>query len=288
MALLNHVLSAGFSALLAPLHTLPSFVGIALLSVVTGIVVLWVYKKTSDQEGLDQVKRRIHASVYEIRLFNDDLRSILRAQLEIVWHNLTYLKLSLKPMIWLLPPLVLIISQLHYFYGYRALRPGENALLKVKLTQGWSSSPSVGSAETTTRPPLQLELPGLLSADTEGVWTPSLNEEVWRLKAIRTGHDTIGVTFGGERYDKSVRVSDDIGQVAPVRPGSSLFAQLEFPSERPLPRNSPIAEISLTYPPAEVWCLGLRFTSVWAWMILYFVLTMVVAFALRGPMGVTI
>ena len=58
--------------------------------------------------------------LFEIRLFNDDLRAMLRAQVEILRHNVTYLRLSLVPMLWMLVPLVLVIAQLQFHYGYAA------------------------------------------------------------------------------------------------------------------------------------------------------------------------
>ena len=69
----------------------------------------------------------------ELCTFNDDIRAILRAQGEILKHVLHYQGLALVPMIFILPPLVLIMVQLHQFYGFKGLRPGEEALLTVQL-----------------------------------------------------------------------------------------------------------------------------------------------------------
>jgi hypothetical protein len=274
--------------LLRPLESLPSFVSILIWSILTAIAVLLVYKRSSDQDGLGEVKRKIHASVFEIRLFNDDLRAILRAQLDIMLHNLSYLRLSFKPMIWILPPLVLIISQLHFFYGYSSLIPGQSALLKVELDQDWRQSVQLATEDSDARPPLTLNIPEGLRTETEAVWTPEMNEVLWRLGAETWGSYDVELKLGSEVYTKQISVSNRVVQISPVRPDRSLLAQIESPAEEPLPPDSPIRAISIDYPDAEVWCLGLRFRSEWAWMIVYFVLTMVFAFALRGPLGVNI
>ena len=52
---------------------------------------LLVFKKTSNQAKLEAVKRQIHACLFEIRMFSDDLPAILRAQREILRHNLRYI-----------------------------------------------------------------------------------------------------------------------------------------------------------------------------------------------------
>ncbi|RLE30581.1 MAG: hypothetical protein DRJ61_12555, partial [Acidobacteria bacterium] len=85
-----------------------------------------------------------------------------------------------------------------------------------------------------------------------------------------------------------LRVTPSTVRLSPERPSRSFFSQLEWPSERPLPDDSTISIITLGYPEAELTFLGLEMESQWAWMILFFVLTMVIALALKKPMGVEI
>jgi uncharacterized membrane protein (DUF106 family) len=281
MTALNSALRWFFGLLLRPLSGTSPLFAILLWSLLTAIFALLVYKRTSDQDALDAVKRKIHACIFEIRLFNDDLVAIIRAQLEILRHNLSYFRLSLKPMIFMLPPLVLIIAQLHYYYGFRALAPGETTLLKVELSEDWQ-------AATPNRPDLSLDLPAGLIAETEALWTPQLSQMMWRIRATEQGLYDIGIDVAGERFSKRLLVTDRVLQLAPVRPPSGALAELEFPSEAPLPEAAPVRSISIDYPDAELSLLGMRYQSEWAWMILYFALTMVLAFALRKPFGVTI
>ena len=66
-----------------------------------------MFRATSNQDAIAAVKRKIQAGIFEIRLFNDDLRAMFRAQVDILRHNLTYIRLSLAPMVWMIVPLVL-------------------------------------------------------------------------------------------------------------------------------------------------------------------------------------
>ena len=68
--------------LLYPFRDFPPIVGLTLVSLLTAIGLLIVFKHTSNQKALEAVKRKIHAGLFEIRLYNDDFRSIMRAQLE--------------------------------------------------------------------------------------------------------------------------------------------------------------------------------------------------------------
>src|SRR5689334_20806394 len=124
MAMLNAALGWLFDVLLRPFAGLPPLAGLAVVSLGTSIAMLLVVRRTSNQAGLDEVKRHIHAALFEIRLFNDDLRAIFRAQMEMLRHNVTYLRLSVVPMLWMIVPFVFVMAQLQFQYGYEGLDVG--------------------------------------------------------------------------------------------------------------------------------------------------------------------
>jgi len=284
MSILNLVLKTVVDLLQIPFRGLAPLVGVLFWSVVTGIAMLLVFKKTSNQEALAEVKRRIHGCLFEIRLFNDDLRAILRAQGEILRHNLTYLRLSVVPMLWVLPPLILLMVQLHAFYGFRALHPGEKALVTAELGDGWQEMP----ADAGSRPAISLELPEGLALETPGVWVPSLAQMTWRIAAVSNGDFTVELVWGEERTTKEIPVSDRLIRISPTRPDHSFLAQLEWPSEPPLPKGLPIRAVNVTFPEGEISLGGWYMEWEWAWMLAFFILSMVVAFVLKGKLGVTI
>jgi uncharacterized membrane protein (DUF106 family) len=277
MSFLNAALRPVFDLLLAPFAGLPPIVSLVMVSLVAAVFMLFVFKRTSNQAALADVKRRIHAGLFEIRLFNDDLRAILRAQNEILRTNVSYLRHSLAPMLWILPPLVLVIGQLQYHYGYEGLRPGATTLLMVDLEPG-AVSPGV-------RPRVRLDLPAGLRADSHEVWIPAESQLAWRLVPESEGDFEVGVAVdGAASVAKSVRVTDRVVRLSPVRVDRSFLSQLVYPAEPPLPRGNPVKAIHLEYPDREVSVLGLGMH----WMIPFFVLSIAFAFALRGPMKVTI
>jgi len=275
MTLLNAALRLAFDLLLAPFAGGSPMVSLVLVSLAVSVLMLVVFKRTSDQTALAAVKRKIHAGLFEIRLFNDDLRAILRAQGEILRHNLTYFRLSLWPMVYLLPPLVLVIAQLQFHYGYEGLRPGQQAVLTVDL------DPAAG---TGARPAAALELPDGLKAETEAVWIKADSQLLWRLVAEREGDYEVGLDIVGARVTKSVRVTPRTVRLSPERVDSGLLSQLLYPAEPPLPSGSPVRAIHLSYPYREVSVLGYGMH----WMIPFFVLSIAFAFALRGVFKVTI
>jgi uncharacterized membrane protein (DUF106 family) len=277
MSLVNAALRPVFDLALAPFSGLPPIVSLVIVSLVTAVFMLWVFKRTSNQAALADVKRRIHAGLFEIRLFNDDLRAILRAQNEILRTNLSYLKLSLVPMVWILPPLVLVIAQLQFHYGYKGLSPTEATLLTVDLKPE-AVSPGV-------RPRARLELPPGIGAETDDVWIPAESQLAWRLAPQRDGDFEVGVSIDGSpAVTKSVRVTGRTVRLSPVRVAPAFLSELIYPAEPPLPAESPIRAIHLDYPDRDVSVLGYGMH----WLIPFFVLSIAFAFALRGRMKVTI
>jgi hypothetical protein len=277
MSLLNAALRPVFDLLLAPFAAMPPIVGLTVVSLVTAVFMLVVFKHTSNQAALEAVKRRIHACLFEIRLFNDDLRAIFRAQNEILRHNLTYLRLSLAPMVWILPPLVLVMAQLQFHYGYEGLRPGERTLLEVDLRPG--------AVAPGDRPRAVLEVPPGLRAETDAVWIPAESQLAWRLAAERDGDFELGLSVdGAPRVTKTVRVTARTVRLSPERVDHAFLSQLLYPAEAPLPSAGPVRAIRLGYPDRDVSVLGFGLY----WMIPFFALSIVFAFALRGVFKVTI
>jgi uncharacterized membrane protein (DUF106 family) len=278
MKFLNDILRPVFDLLQAPLAGLPAFVGILVWSIPVGIFALWVFGKTSNQDRIAEVKRRIHAGLFEIRLFNDDLRAIMRAQGEILRHVLHYQALALKPMIFILPPLVLMMVQLHQFYGFRGLQPGDEVLLTVQLDPE--------SVTPGQRPDFALETPSGLHTTMGPVWVPSLAQVSWRIGVDDWGDWKALVRVDGTAYDKDIRATEKLVRLSPERPPRSFVDQLEWPSEQPFERGQSVQSMTLGYADGTVSMLGWDFEWAFAWMVVFFVLTLVIALLLRKPMGV--
>ncbi len=278
MKFINDLLRPLFDLLQAPLAGMPAFVGVLIWSIPVGVFTLWVFGKTSNQVRIAEVKRRIHAGLFEIRLFNDDLRAIMKAQWQILGHVIHYQALALKPMIFILPPLVLVMVQLHQFYGFRGLQPGDQAMMTVQLDPA--------SVSGSSRPDISLELPEGVRVMTGPVWVPSLAQISWQLGIDAEGEFDLAITVDGETTRKSLRATDRLVRLSPERPPRTFVGQLEWPSEKPLEKTSNVHSINLGYAEAAIGILGWEFEWAFAWMVVFFVLTMVIALALRKPMGV--
>jgi len=280
MNAVNRILGSVTDGVLYPFRGLPPLVGLAVVSLLVGILMLLIFKVTSNQTKMKLIKDRISAGFYEIRLMNDDLRAILRAQSRILSRNLHYLRYALVPLLWIIVPIILIMGQLQAYYGYRGLAPGETALVEVELEDDWRER--TGTAGPG-RPDIELRLPEGLALDAPGVWIPARREMAWRIAAREWGDHEIQLVVGGETYAKAVHVTEDTGRRAPYR-SAGFLDQLFYPGEEGLPGSSPIARIRLRYEDAEIGVLGLGMH----WLIPFLALSIVFAFALKDRFGVTI
>jgi len=277
MTVINTLLRSLFDAVLYPFRGLSPIWGLAIVSVVVGIVMLLIFKVTSNQEALERIKRRIHVGFFEIRLFNDDIGAMFRAQGQILRANMVYLAYILVPILWAFIPLTLIYFHLDSHYRYAGLEIGEPTLLEVKL----KDDPNL---RLDQKPNVSLEVPAGLSIDTQSVWVPSERELTWRISALEKGDHVVEVVMGDQRTTKTVRVSDDVVRRSALRPPRKFIPQLENPGEQPIPSESPIESIFVGYPETEVNLLGWK-----NWWVLSFLLISIVgAFALKGVFGVTI
>jgi hypothetical protein len=271
-SLVNRLLNGVFDLLLWPVGWLPVWVQAALVALPAAVFALLVFRWVSDQEGIETAKDRIKAHLLELRLFSDDLVVTLRAQKKILRYNLTYLRHALLPMLVMIVPIILMLVQLESRFAFRGLELGESTILTVE----------VESEVPTSERQVTLQLPPGVVAETPALRVDQRAEIIWRLRAAEPGQHLITIQVDDSRAEKLLSVSPDGSGVSPsvYRPGD--ISTLLYPVEPPLPGDSAIRAVHLTYPRARAEFGGLSSAS---WV--FFGASLVFGFALRGAFGVT-
>ena len=134
-----------FDLALAPLDGLPPMAGLALLSLVTAVAILLAFKWTADQRRSSRPKRAMQAAIFEMRLFNDDLAAMLRAQGEVLRHTCVPAALACADAV---ADCAHAGAALHmeFRFGYTGLAIGEAALVKVRLAGDGGPTPTAALA----------------------------------------------------------------------------------------------------------------------------------------------
>ena len=249
--------------------------GMILISFLTALLMLLVYRFTSNQQGIKQVKNKIKAHLLELWLFRDSLRLTLKAQGNILRHNLKYIGYASKPLLMMIIPLILILSQLNLWFGYQALDPGEKTILKVKLKESQSLldinlsvEPSSGFDIETL--PIRIEEEGEIS---------------WRLHAKEMGVHDLSLIIDGTRITKEIAVSQKpLSRISQAKVRRNLVDEFFHPKEAPLPGNLPIKKIEVKYPSKSMNFFGWRLP----WWLVYLALAILFGFTFKGVFKVEI
>ena len=275
MGTLNAVLNAIFAALLLPFRGMSPWVGMIVVSLLTSFLMLLIFRHTSNQVGIKTQKNLIKAHLLELRLFKDNMGVQFGAQGRILLANMRYVGHNAKPMLVMIVPVLLILIQLNLWFGAEALKPGDTALVKLRLVEG--KYPSEVPASLSASPELEVETPPLRIEDER--------EVDWRLRAKAAGDGRLTLVVGGETIIKKTPVAP--GRLSPIpvlRAGRNLIDQVFNPGEAPLPPGTAVRSVEVRFPPASLPLFGMGIH----WLIAYFVLSIAFGYAFKGLFKVEI
>lgn len=272
MATLNSILNAVFDLILYPFLGLAPIYGLIAVSLITGLLMLIIFKRISNQQVIKQVKDRLKAHLLELRLYKDDLGLSFVAMKGILGTNLKYLQQAIKPMLVLMVPTILILIQLAIRYEYRPLEIGESAIISVNL------------ASAVALQDVGLDLPEGIRAETPPLRIKQKNQVDWRIKAAAEGYWKIDFRIGDEVVTKELVVGTKLNPLSSRRVGANWMDSFLNPVEAPLSSTFSIKEIRIQYPERNL--------SLWGqdmnWLVVFFGFSVATGFALKGLMGIEI
>lgn len=270
----NTAIGGFFNFLITPLKTIDPLWSLALFSLLIGILMLIIFRYTSDQQKIKDTKNKIRAYIFELSLFKDEIGIVLSSQKNIFIYNLRYMKYALKPMLFMMIPLALILIQMESWYGYRPLRPDEKAVVSLKLRDGSHDLPDV-----------KLTSDSGIAVETPPLRIPNQKEIDWRIRAKEIGTHDLTFNVSGEEIRQKVMVSEKgLSQISPVASASGIWNALLNPAQEPLPENSQAEEIRINYPAGSVGVFKWHVH----WLVVVFALSIVFGFALKGLFKVEI
>ena len=269
-------ITGAFDAILRPFAGLHPWVGLTVVSAVTGVVMLLIFGKTSNQKKIAETKDRLKAYVMEMWIFRNDTIVMFSAIGSVLRSNLQYLRHSLRPLVFLFIPVLVIMVQLGIRYADEPMMPGDTAVVVVKLKAGVVAS--------------QTEL-GLVAPTGVRVISPALridskSEVDWEIVAEQPGHHQLALQTPGGVVHKSLVVGPTrrIGKVGAIKARANSWGAFLYPSEPPIAGESIIESIQVTYPHRELKFLGFTVN----WLLAFFIISVAAGFALKGVFGIEV
>jgi hypothetical protein len=245
---------------------------VTVISVVIGLVMVVVFRYTSDQKAIKVAKDQLKAHLLAVRLFQDQLPVVMRAYGRILRGTGRYLRLAGMPLLVVSLPLIFFIVQMDRYLGWMPAQPAQAFLVKVR-TAGPEALNEV-----------QLQLPSEMTASAPAVHIPDENEVVWRVAADKNGTYDVNVATAGQTFSKQVVVSSGLDRLSPARFRDHFWERLFTSGEPALPSNAPIESIEVTYLPRNIDFFGYE----WNWIIAFFILSLVAGFIFKSVLGIEI
>jgi hypothetical protein len=246
VAWLNVPANALGKLLLTPLAGLPGWLSNTIVAAVLGLVMLVVFKYTSQQRAIRRVRDDIKAHLLALKLFPDSLSVTFRAQGRILRGAAALLLLAIVPMLVMIVPVSLLFGQLSLWYQLRPLQVGEEAVVTVQLD---------GQPDAAW-PDVKLEPTPAADVVSGPVRLSSRREICWNLKANQDGYHRLQLRVDGQPVEKQLAVGSGFMRVSEERPGWHWTDILLQPAEPPFRPDSPVQAIRIAYPDRPSWTSG--------------------------------
>ena len=266
------LIDGAFDLFFWPFRAADPVYGLAVISLLTGLAAILLFRYVSNQDAMRRVKNRIHAHLLELRLFPDQLGIVSRAYGRILRFTAIYLIYNLKPLAILLLPLVVLMVQLDLRFSRMPLEIHDSFILKATLA-------GPGALDSGS-----LKLPKGLTLTAPPVNIPTQQEVNWRIRADEYGVFLPAVVVAGQTFTKRVVVSKEITPLPVERARASLVEWLMNPVEKPLPSGGPLQSLEVNYAPRSI-DLGYLATN---WLVVFLVVSLVSGLILKFALGIEI
>jgi hypothetical protein len=250
----------------------PPIVSLTVIGALTGVAMLWVFRRTSDQARMKAVKRKVYASLLELRVFADEPGVTWRAQKSLFAANFRYMGLALRPALVMCIPLALLLLHLEAFYAHAPLPVGADTTVTMAMRGPLDSG----------KPAPQLEGSAAVAVETPAVRAVDERQVSWRIRPAVDGSSNLLFTVDGQPVRKTIE-SGRVPRFIPGRSVSSAIASLWNSSEKRIPSQE-VEWIEVRYPEASIEVFGLRLN----WMVWFLIASMASALLLKKRFGVVL
>jgi len=251
---------------LAPIAVLPGWLSNTIISAVTGVFLLIIFKYTSNQRAIGKVRDDIKSNLLAMKLFKDSISMTLHSEARVFKGALMLLVHSIPSMLIMILPVSLLLAQMSLWYQSRPLLPGEVAVMTVKLNSNVEGNWPTINIEPTT----------VVDVTAGPVRILSRHQICWEIKAIENGKQLITLDVNGQQIKKELAVGNSFMRVSLTRPASNWAGILVNPAEKPFAPDSIVQSVTIDYPKR----LSKTSGADW-WLIYFFAASMLFALVLR-------
>jgi len=263
-----HLMNTAFDFILFTQGHTGRYAAIVLLSAVSAVIFMALFKKVSNQAGIKREKAKIVGNLFQMRLYKDRLSLILSSIFNVFKHNLFYIRYMLVPLIVIIIPLMIITVQVNQRCGYKPFIPGDEFIVTADL----NDSGLLDAIECQTTNGIELSTPVMRIYEQGRAY--------WRAKVrSRTeASETISLYADNQKIgSKTIVAGRPAERFIPQKIKGGNFEAIFFNAEGFLPAASPLEKLTINYPRATYGFLWVGMDAV----VLYFLLTLIFALIIK-------
>lgn len=189
---MTNFLDTIFNPVFGPLFHLPPFFTIFIISAVITLLITIVYKYTTDQKKMKQIKDDLQKYQKQMRETKDTAK-LMKMQKDALDLNMQYMMASLKSTLYTFIPIIIIFAWLSSHIAYYPLTPNTEFTVDAIFGDG-----AKGDVTLKSIPELQID------SETQ---TIENNKATWKLSGAGGPYKLI-VTYNTEEYNANILITD--------------------------------------------------------------------------------
>jgi len=181
--------------ILNPLLNLNPLLSIIIISFTLSLVVSLIYKYTTNQKLMKDLKNEMKELQNELKELRNDPKKAMEVQKKAMETNLKYMLHSFRSTLFTFIPIILIFGWLNAHYAYEAIHPQEEFSVSLFFSKGVKGNVEIDVPENII----------LLNNKTQKIL---LGKAEFILKANNTGKFTLGFQFNDKYFTKDIIISN--------------------------------------------------------------------------------
>ena len=238
----------------SPLLKIPALLAVVIMSIIASLIVILVYKYTTDQDLMKRLKDEIKEFQKEMKELKQHPEKMMQVQKKAMQTNMKYMAQSMKATLITFIPVILIFSWMSSNFAYEPIIPNQEFTTSAIFEKGF-----LGQIEIVA--PTGIKINGDAVKKIEG------QEASWLLKGTK-GEYLLEYKVNGNSYTQQVLITDE---------------QAYKPVSTPV-KNSQLKELRIGNKKKIVLPIGYK--DWLGWLGTYIILSIILSIVLRKVMKV--
>jgi len=184
------VFESVLNPIFSPLLNLPTLMAVIFLSFIISLIITIIYKYTTDQNLMKQLKEEMKAFQKQIKELKKEPEKAMQIQKKSMQTNMKYMMQSMKSTLYSFIPIILIFGWMSANFAYDPINPEQEFTTTVIFEENINGQIAISVPEGVT-------INGATKKEIKD------NEAKWLLSGAR-GEYLLEYIFNGNKYNKEV------------------------------------------------------------------------------------